>query len=473
MKKLFLLTPLLFLFNDLKASHVAGAELTYQCAGTGIYNLTFTFYRDCFGIDPPWTVSCEVDNSCGFPLNSATLTRDSFPITQIIPNCSLPTTCEGGINTGIQKWIYSGQIILPAECPYWNFAVTMSTRNAAITVGVNPDSYNLYVTASLNNTNGICDTSPVFGIDPVVFACTYQPYCLDPGIFDAEGDSIVCSLIAPLTSPNQTFPFDSGYSFNEPVKSIPPVSINYNNGILCFNAIQPDISVYAILVSEFRNGELIGQVERDIELFTISCSNAPPYLSGINGSGTFDTIVCVNTPTCFDIFSHDPNVSDSTNIALDQSIAGATFTTSQGQNENGQFCWTPGLNDVSSNPYCFTVNTHDNSCPARQQGQRQYCITVYDSIACLTLSVKNSIASFEAIKIYPQPASDYFVIDYGSDVTGKKLTFCIDNILNKRIYQRTVSDRITMVHEIPSGIYLAYILDANGLVVKKGKLIIM
>jgi uncharacterized membrane protein len=87
--------------------------------------------------------------------------------------------------------------------------------------------------------------------------------------------------------------------------------------------------------------------------------------------------------------------------------------------------------------------------------------------------VKNSIASFEAIKIYPQPASDYFVIDYGSDVTGKKLTFCIDNILNKRIYQRTVSDRITMVHEIPSGIYLAYILDANGLVVKKGKLIIM
>ena len=127
MKKIFLITPLLFLFTDLKASHVAGAELTYQCAGTGIYNLTLTFYRDCFGIDPPLTLDCQVDDSCGFAPTTATLTRDSLPAGQIVPNCSQPTTCDGGVNSGIQKWIYSGQIILPAECVYWNFAVSISS----------------------------------------------------------------------------------------------------------------------------------------------------------------------------------------------------------------------------------------------------------------------------------------------------------------------------------------------------------
>ena len=473
MKKLFLLIALQFLLNELKASHVAGAELTYQCAGNGVYNITYTFYRDCFGIDPSFNLSCSIENSCGFNPWTTSLTRDSFPVAQIIPNCSQPTTCEGGPNTGIQKWIYKGQIILPAECINWTISVTVPARNAGITTAVNPDYYYLYVTASLNNTNGICDTSPVFSIDPIVFACINQPYCLNPGIFDAEGDSIVCSLIAPQTGLNQTLPFDSGYSFIEPIISNPPFSINNSIGSLCFNAVQPDFSVYAILVSEYRNGILIGEVERDMELISINCSNAPPYLSGINGSGTFDTIVCVNSHACFDIFSHDPNVSDSTNISWDQSIAGATFTTSPGQNENAQFCWTPGLNDVSSSPHCFTVSTHDNSCPARQQAEKQYCITVLDSISCLTLSTKNSIASRETLKMYPQPATDYFVIDYGVEVNGKNLIFCIDNFLNKRIYQKNLSERITLVHEIPSGIYLGYILDDNGLVVKKGKLIIM
>ena len=244
-------------------------------------------------------------------------------------------------------------------------------------------------------------------------------------------------------------------------------------GSLCFNAVQPDFSVYAILVSEYRNGLLIGEVERDMELISINCSNAPPYLSGFNGSGLFDTIICINSPACFDIFTQDPNVTDSTAISWDQNIAGATFTTTAGQNEKAHFCWIPSFNDVGSNPHCFTVNTHDNSCPARQQAQKQYCITVLDSISCLTLSTKNSIASREKLKMYPQPATDYFVIDYGTDLNGKNLIFCIDNILNKRIYQKNLSERITLVHEIPSGIYLGYILDDNGLVVKKGKLIIM
>ena len=75
--------------------------------------------------------------------------------------------------------------------------------------------------------------------------------------------------------------------------------------------------------------------------------------------------------------------------------------------------------------------------------------------------------------MYPQPATDYFVIDYGTDINGENLIFCIDNILNKRIYQKNLSERITLVHEIPSGIYLGYILDDTGLVIKKGKLIIM
>ena len=64
-----------------------------------------------------------------------------------------------------------------------------------------------------------------------------------------------------------------------------------------------EITVMAVLVEEYRNGVLIGAVERDIQFTIIDCNNIIPTLSGINGTNSFSQTVCAGTQTCFDITS--------------------------------------------------------------------------------------------------------------------------------------------------------------------------
>ena len=59
------------------ASHNVGGEITYQYTGVAnTYEITYKFYRDCFGIPAPTQISlCYSSTSCG---TSGTI--DLFPI---------------------------------------------------------------------------------------------------------------------------------------------------------------------------------------------------------------------------------------------------------------------------------------------------------------------------------------------------------------------------------------------------------
>ncbi len=75
MKRLFFM--LLFLgsvlgMNRLKADHVMGADMSYQCLGKGKYKIIVKFYRDCRGAGAPpswsvlgWFAGANGGNSCG------------------------------------------------------------------------------------------------------------------------------------------------------------------------------------------------------------------------------------------------------------------------------------------------------------------------------------------------------------------------------------------------------------------------
>lgn len=473
MKKIILLFFLIVFTKEILASHAAGADIEYQCIGNGQYVITYTFYRDCFGMPIPFTQTCNIANNCNYPFISITLELVNTTPIEFVPTCGAITTCYGGSFPGIQKWVYSGIAILPAECSGWNISVAMpGGRTSSITSVQDPDLSALYVNANINNTNNICDTSPVFDKDPILFACVNQPYCLDPGIFDAEGDSITCSLIGPMNNANQILPYYPGYSIAQPLQSNPPVVLNQNTGALCFTPTQTDVSVYAILVSSYRNGELISEVERDMMLYLTNCSNSQPDLTGINGTGNYDLTVCANMPACFNIFSTDPTSADSTTISWGQEIAGASFITTPSQNESGYFCWTPGDNDISTTPHCFSINVSDNDCPARQTNVKQYCITVVDSATCAILPANNISHIAEELKIYPQPAKDHFIVECGLNSIGKNLTYRIDDAMGKRVFQNKITERFTEIRGLNSGIYVGYLMDEKGSILKKGKIVV-
>ena len=70
------------------------------------------------------------------------------------------------------------------------------------------------------------------------------------------------------------------YSTNSQVGGI--TTFNSVTGNLCMNPPSPLTSVVALRVQEYRNGILIGSIIRDIQINILSCTEPPPYLTGID-----------------------------------------------------------------------------------------------------------------------------------------------------------------------------------------------
>lgn len=150
----------------------------------------------------------------------------------------------------------------------WKIGHIESARNISISTIVGNGSDQLYVFCIIDNTNGIINSSPVFLYEPVLTYSTNQRLSIDNSVIDTEGDSISYELIIPRTGPliGDTVTFLPGYSYSQPFISYLPVRIDPSSGLIEGLPQQTDISIYAVLVSEFRNGVLIGQIERDMNL---------------------------------------------------------------------------------------------------------------------------------------------------------------------------------------------------------------
>ena len=408
--KIGLLVILLSLFaiNDLKASHATGGEITYVSLGNGQYRVTFSFYRDCFGIDAPTTQTLNVSSSlCNF---STTYTMNPLPGTgdEITHLCnSALSTCQGGNETGVQQWQYSADVTLPAQCADWQFSTNVNARNVAITTIEDPDLATLFVDAFLNNTNGD-NNSPTFSNVPIAFECIGQTNFFNQGVIDVDGDSLVYSFIAPRDDSNTPLIYKIGYSVANPLTSVPAVSINPTTGDITMNPTQPEVAVVAVLVEEYRNGVIIGTVMRDMQLYIVPCTNTLPTVTGINGGNIYITNSCVGGQICFDVISNDTDPNQVLTMLWNHGIPGATFDTVGSPNPVGHFCWTPTPADARPQPYQFSVIIRDDACPSNGVQIFSYSITVTNLDVQVTATPilqcpgsNNGIASATAVGVQP------------------------------------------------------------------------
>jgi gliding motility-associated-like protein len=376
---------LLLLSNQSFGSHAMGGDMTYTCLGNNQYQITFSFYRDCFGISAPPTMDVQISNTCGLPLPPVALNLQPIgPPTEISPACStVLTTCQGGNYTGIQEWIYTGIVTLTGPCANWTFSHSESARNAAITTITGAGSDILFVYSTINNLNGLCNNSPTFTNNPVPFACTGQRFCFNHGAFDIDGDSIAYQLITPRTgpSPGDTVDYLGTYSAGQPVASNPPITFDPITGDICMTPTTAEVSVFAVLVNEYRNGVLIGQVERDVQITVSNCNNFLPLITGMNGLPFTTRTVCANDTVSFFIASFDQDATNTTTITWNNSIPGASFTTTGGQRDTAYFFWIPTTADISNSAYCFTATVDDDNCPYLGSNTNSYCITVVGLVA--------------------------------------------------------------------------------------------
>jgi gliding motility-associated-like protein len=377
--------------ETINASHVQGGNITYTCLGGNQYEVTLALYRDCAGIAAPTSVVINRKSvTCGINANF-TLNKIAGTGIEVTPLCpGSITQCSGGTLPGVQEYIYKGIVLLP-PCSDWVLSYSVCCRNAAIGTIVTPSSMNMYIEATLNNLAFPCNDSPTFTNRPVPFICVGQPFCFNNGSNDPDGDSLSYTLIAPRHTATVNVTYTGGYSPSQPLASSPLATFNPLTGDMCVTPTMIQVTVFAVLVKEWRGGILVGSVMRDIQVRTISCTNNNPYLNGINNTGSYAMNACAGVPLTFNIPTFDVNASQNVTLTWNSGIAGASMNLGTGSRPTGIFSWTPTLADVSGIPHCFTATVTDNNCPFFGSQTYSFCITVGGFLA--TTSSTNTVCA--------------------------------------------------------------------------------
>ena len=275
MKK-FIFPILLFIAQNLLATHNRAGEITYKriqpftntVNGVQVqvytYSITVTLYTD-FGDQ---TADRCMDTLYFGDGSKAAINREngngSVTGCQCVPKCGDILINQPGYN--IKKNVYSSIHTYPGPGQYVTYTVDRN-RNQNINNIPNSVNTSFYVEALIiANANIGSNTSPVLNNPPVDVANNVNCFYHQPGAYDADGDSISYELIS-CKGANGT-PI-SGYTQ-------PPVS---NNGYYYMNTsgliswcTPPYIGEYniAFYVREWRkiNGayQIIGLIERDFQV---------------------------------------------------------------------------------------------------------------------------------------------------------------------------------------------------------------
>ncbi len=380
----------LFCSTSAWASHAVGADLTYVCLGNNTYRFTLTFYRDCSGIAAPASFTATV-NGCGNAAQNFTLSPLGA-CQQITPLCPTATsTCNGGAIQGVQQCFYTGTFTFATQCANWNISTSECCRNTIGTIP-NSQSFDIFVEATLNNMNGLCNSSPDFTQPPVPYVCANQIFTYNHGVTDAEGDSLVYSLVNPLDGPfpGAVINYGAGFTPLSPLStSAPGVVFSTTNGQMTFTPTTiGQTSVVAVLVKEYRNGVLISTVRRDIQIIVLDCgANVTPQIGAVTGvtgaqftaqnnSGTFR--ICPGQTMSFSVTCTDGNaaqvLSVLSNAAANFPGAVVNITNGAGNTRIFNFTWTPTANSVGIRT--LAIEVRDNNCPTYGFSVEGYTIAV-------------------------------------------------------------------------------------------------
>jgi len=386
MKKIILiaLTFTLLLAQNVKASHISGAEITYNYLGNNKYQINLKLYWDCTnGFDPGDPQTIDLSSTCGGSI-SLSLPQTNPGGTDISQLCSNAiSTCSGGTTPGMNMNEYSDTITL-APCDTWTMSWTNCCRNSAITNLQTPSSFGMYAEAKLNSVTAPSNNSPYFTSQPLPFLCVNQAICYNFGVVEQDGDSLYYSLIDAMDAGGVPLAYNAGYSAIAP---IPGITIDPYTGQISFTPTTVGNFVVVVKIAEYTpSGNFIGSVMRDIQFVVFNCGNQTVGCSDgpiVNLTGTavqtgpYSLEMCEGSSFSFDITYTDPNAGDSLTIISNLPIVLPTATISTvGANPlKATIGWTAPGGSANTNT-SFSISVRDNACPVPGQQTFVYNINV-------------------------------------------------------------------------------------------------
>lgn len=386
---------LLTVFSNIQlanAQQIAGGEITYVCKGSSQYEVTFIIYAKCPSpsLSSTYTVSYYPASSNDAPLR-AVLTQDGAEV--VIKACENATPrCSGGDpaneNTeAIVKRVFKGTIRLPKQAKDWVVEVTTSKRTSDLT---SANAENMYLKATINNTGTLCNSSSTFNSQPTFFAAEGSATNYNPGITNPDGDRLQVSLVSPMVTPKINLTYNAPFSATNPFGSSTPISVNAGNGVISYTpSTQGEKSAFAIQVKEFKNGEEVGSVMREMYTQTLAKKEALPYFNG-ESLYTF----CQGSAATVTI----DGLSDVAGATIDMTLTGA-----------------------SASEYTISKSNQKVTLRLNVTGSRNLAITIIDS-KC-GKATKNVIVRVVPRPVISNPTSDSIILckklfNFTAKVTG-------------------------------------------------------
>jgi PKD repeat protein len=379
---MFFLLIVLSSLASLKASHIWGTHLTYECINPCTTRFIFNDFVICQsqpGGGHLLTITGPQGCTAPAPIGNAIMSA-YFEVTPICPSVATQCTQTG---SNIYGWwqvtTYRDYNTCNASPCQFNVSWDYQIHGGQTSITF-PNIWYRAGETILDLSLPSCNNSPQFTSPNFMQVCINMPFIASVGAMDPDGDSLVYSLDTLEDVQGIPLPFNPGYSFAQPIGPNWAISLDSMTGILTIVPNPGSIEVASILVhvDEYRNGIKIGGVDRVFDFMTMNCTgnNAPTLgpLTNVSGATVngYDVFVCeAGNPICLDIAGSDVDPGQNLLLTWNQGIAAATFTKVGNTNVQdsipgtsnapvaGRFCWANPTVGV----YSFKVKIQDEACP--------------------------------------------------------------------------------------------------------------
>ncbi len=334
------------------ATHNRAGEITVQQIGDLTIKATITTYTK--------TSSVPAD-------------RDSLQICWGDGTCEWLTRNNGNgegqpLDNDIKYNFYEGTHTYPGRATYI-ISMRDPNRNGGI-LNVNfPNSDNIafFIQTEftfLNPQFQGYNNSPLLLQPPIDVGYVGQPFIHNPNAFDQEGDSLAYELIVPMMDEGTEV---NNYQFPDNIEPGPDnmISLDEITGDFLWDSPQR-VGEYniAILIKEYREGNLISTIIRDMQIRILEGNNQPPEIETIDeicviAGDTVDFLVTATDPD-FPL-QHVQLTALGGPFELEPDPA--TFTVLSGfqpQPNIGRFFWVPPCEVISDQYYSVVFKAEDN-----------------------------------------------------------------------------------------------------------------
>ncbi len=398
------------IFLTVHATHIVGGELSLQFLGanrSNTHRLTLNMYFDLVNGNPG-ARDATVQVGVFSKRTDQLVTSFSLPVSYTAQVAYTNSTCTiQALQT--QLIVYSSDITLPpanyTEPEGYYMSWERCCRNNVINNIVNPSgagsTFYLEFPALTSGGQPFYDSSPTFRPITGDYACLNAPFTFDFGAGDADGDSLVYSMVTPYNgfsssgNPNPSSPtgtlqqsvffsgpypdvrWVTGIGVENEIPGSVPLRVNPRTGLLSLTANRTGLFVFSVQVDEYRRGVRIGRVRRDFQLMVIDCpKDIPPKLMlRAEGQRSFyregDVLTIAEADTnCLTLLTTDPDLNQRITVSnLSGTLPGLSISPAsliiRTKNDTlvTKFCFGRCLARADGKPITLAILAIDDACP--------------------------------------------------------------------------------------------------------------